>query len=62
MSGFPYDLEPRGYTVQVDYEHRAYNLYHLLYCYEWNQLEVSATIHRSSPGSVGDGLASLSRL
>ena len=62
MSRYPYYLEPRGYTVQADYEHRVYYLYRLLVDYEWNQLEVSATIHWTSPGNVGDGLASLSRL
>ena len=40
MSGFPYDLEPRGNTVQFDYEHRVYYLCLLLVCHEWNQLEV----------------------
>ena len=62
MSGFPYDLEPRGNTVQFAYEHRVYYLYRLLVDYEWNQLEVSATIYWTRPGSVGDGLALLSRL
>ena len=40
MPGFPYELEPRGNTVQVDYEHRVDYLYRLLSFHEWNQLEV----------------------
>ena len=60
MSGFPYDLEPRGNTVQFAYEHRVFYLYRLLVFFEWNQLEVSVMIcWRSSPGSVGDWVALL---
>ena len=62
MSGFTYDLEPRGNTVQFAYEHRVFYLYRLLVYFEWNQLEVSAMIRWTRPGSVGDGLALLSRL
>ena len=58
MSRYPYYLEPRGYTVQLDYEHRVFYLYRLLVFFEWNQLEVSVMIcWRSSPGSVGDWVA-----
>ena len=57
MSGLPYDLEPRGNTVQADYELRVYYLDRLLVYYEWNQLAVSAAIRWIGPGSVGDRLA-----
>ena len=62
MSGLPYDLEPRGNTVQIDYEHRVHYLRRGLYRDEWNQPEVSATTCWIDPGSVGDGLACLFRL
>ena len=58
MSGYPYYLEPRGNTVQLDYEHRVFYLYPWFVSFEWNQLEVSVTIcWRPNPGSVGDWVA-----